>query len=188
MTLLERLKAETRAEHDRIERTVDLDRLTATLAGYRAMLMRLHGFHSAWEAKAAEVVGGDDLFRRRRKARLIAKDLARLGMDEEEIARLPRCHPPMPLSNEAEAMGSLYVVEGSTLGGAVIARAAERRLGLTAETGCGFFRSYGRETAAMWRSFGTRLLELSSPAVDGIVVASAKRTFEVMRIWLSEAR
>lgn len=82
----------------------------------------------------------------------------------------------------------MYVIEGSTLGGAVIAHAVETRLGLDAEKGCAYFRSYGRETAMMWRSFGEKLLEFASPRVDDTVVASAQRTFEVMQDWLSGIR
>ena len=81
----------------------------------------------------------------------------------------------------------MYVVEGSTLGGTIIAHEVERRLGLNAETGCAYFRSYGRETAAMWKSFGAVLLEASSPEADDIIVASAQKTFDVMHDWLCEA-
>jgi heme oxygenase len=38
----------------------------------------------------------------------------------------------------------------------------------------------------MWKAFGRRLLALSNPAFDDRVVASANRTFETMRLWLSE--
>jgi heme oxygenase len=81
----------------------------------------------------------------------------------------------------------MYVIEGSTLGGAVIAREVERRLGLTAETGCAYFRSYGRDTARMWTSFGAALLAASSPDTDDLIVETARRTFDVMHDWLNEA-
>jgi heme oxygenase (biliverdin-IX-beta and delta-forming) len=100
---------------------------------------------------------------------------------------LPQCRPLMSLPAPEAVLGSMYVVEGSTLGGTIIAHEVERRLGLNAETGCAYFRSYGRETAAMWKSFGAVLLEASSPEADDIIVASAQKTFDVMHHWLCEA-
>jgi len=187
MTLLERLKIETRPAHDRIEAAMDLDRRMGSHEAYRVLLSRFYGFHVAWETAAAPVAPDLEAFRQRCKAPLLAKDLQALGMSAHEIARLPRCHPLMPLPAPAAVLGSMYVVEGSTLGGAIIARDAERRLGLTAETGCAYFRSYGRDTATMWKSFGATLMAASSPEADDLIVASASRTFDVMHDWLCEA-
>lgn len=94
----------------------------------------------------------------------------------------------MPLPSPAAAFGAMYVVEGSTLGGSVIARHVERALGLRPETGCVYFRSYGSATGRMWKAFRTRLMAMSSPAVDDVIVGSAQRTFGVMQSWLSEGR
>jgi heme oxygenase len=187
MTLLERLKIETRPAHDRIERAIDFGRSTASLPAYRGLLSRFYGFHAAWEAAAGAAAPDPHLFRQRCKADLLVRDLQALGMDAHEIARLPRCHPLMPLPAPAAVLGSMYVVEGSTLGGAIIARDVERRLGLTTETGCAYFRSYGQDVAAMWKSFGRMLIAASSPETDEIIVASASRTFDVMHDWLCEA-
>lgn len=187
MTVLERLKKETRPAHDRIEKAMDLERRIATRDAYRDLLIRFHGFHSAWEKEAGGVVQDKDFFERRRKTKLLVQDLAALGLSEEEIIRLPECNPLMPLPSPAAVLGSMYVVEGSTLGGAIIARAVEQRLGLDAQTGCAYFKSYGRETAMMWKQFGAKLLEVSSPDTDDMIVLSAQKTFDVMHNWLCEA-
>lgn len=187
MTLLERLKIETRPAHDRIEAAIDLERRVASREAYRSLLARFYGFHAAWEAVAEAIAPDRQAFRRRCKTDLLARDLQALEMSAHEIARLPRCHPLMPLPAPAAVLGSMYVVEGSTLGGAIIARDVERRLGLTAETGCAYFRSYGRDTAMMWKSFGAMLAAASSPETDDLIVASASRTFDVMHDWLCEA-
>ena len=187
MTLLERLKIETRPAHDRIEAAIDLDRRIASRDTYRDLLIRFHGFHTAWENDAADVAHDRAFFRTRCKTQLLARDLATLGLDPDEIEALPQCRPLMPLPAPEAVLGSMYVVEGSTLGGTIIAREVERKLGLTVESGCAYFRSYGRETAAMWKSFGAVLLEASSPKSDDIIVASAQTTFNVMHDWLCEA-
>ncbi|MFL5200662.1 MAG: biliverdin-producing heme oxygenase, partial [Microvirga sp.] len=53
MTLLERLKVETRQAHDRIEAAIDLERRIASRDAYRDLLARFYGFHKAWESEAA---------------------------------------------------------------------------------------------------------------------------------------
>jgi len=186
MTVLERLKTETRPAHERIEKAIDLERRVVTRGAYRNLLIRYYGFHSAWEKAAGGVVQDRDFFERRRKTKILARDLAALGLSQEEIIRLPPCDPLMPLPSPAAVLGSMYVVEGSTLGGAIIARMVEQRLGLDAQTGCSYFKSYGRETAMMWRAFRARLLEASSPDTDDMIVLSAQKTFDVMHHWLCE--
>jgi len=186
MTILARLKTETRAAHDRIEAAMDLDRRIATRDGYRDLLIRFHGFHKAWEEEAAGRAPDRDFFERRRKTQLLVQDLEALGLKSDDIIRLPQCQPLMPLPGPEAVLGSMYVVEGSTLGGAIIAHEVKNRLGLNAETGCAYFRSYGRDIATMWRSFGVVLLEASSPEVDDLIVESAQKTFDVMHDWLCE--
>lgn len=186
MTLLERLKTETREAHDRIENAIDLDRRIASREAYRDLLIRFYGFHRAWEDEAADKAPDRAFFQSRCKTRLLARDLEALGLKSEDIIRLPQCRPLMPLPAPEAVLGSMYVVEGSTLGGAVIARQVEKRLGFTAETGCAYFRSYGRNVAVMWKSLGAKLLEASSPEADDVIVESAQKTFTVMHDWLCE--
>jgi heme oxygenase (biliverdin-IX-beta and delta-forming) len=186
MTLLERLKVETREAHDRIEAAIDLERRIASRDAYRDLLARFYGFHKAWESEAAAMAPDRDFFQSRCKTQLLARDLETLGLESDDIIRLPQCQPLMPLPAPEAVLGSMYVVEGSTLGGAIIAREVENRLGLTAETGCAYFRSYGRDVAAMWKSFGARLLEASSPEADDLIVGAAQETFNVMHDWLCE--
>ena len=186
MTLLERLKTETRPAHDRIEKAIDLNRRIASRDAYRDLLIRFYGFHRAWENAASPLAPDRVFFRRRCKADLLVQDLKALGLDAGEIIQLPQCHPLMPLPAPEAVLGSMYVVEGSTLGGAIIAKEVERKLGFGRETGCAYFRSYGRDTAAMWKSFGRVLQAASSPQTDDLIVASAQDTFTVMHDWLCE--
>jgi len=187
MTLLERLKAETRPAHERIENAMNLERRIASRDSYTDLLTRLYGFHCAWEEAASAKAPDKAFFDTRCKTKLLAKDLAALGLKEDEIIRLPQCKPLMPLESPAAVLGSMYVVEGSTLGGALIAREVERRLGYDATTGCAYFRSYGRDIAIMWKQFGTMLQEASSPEADDVIVATAQKTFDIMHVWLCEA-
>lgn len=182
-TLLDRLKAETKLSHDRIEQSMDLERRIGSRSEYRALLSRFYGFHAAWEPAAEPLIDDPGLFERRRKTGLLGKDLRVLGLSDQEIAALPRC-PLIPMPTRAAALGAMYVVEGSTLGGAIIAHRVERRLGLTSEAGSAYFRSYGAELARMWKTFGAALIALTSPAAEEEVIASANLTFGLMEDWL----
>ncbi len=186
MTILARLQTETRAAHDRIEAAMDLDRRIASRDAYRSLLIRFYGFHKAWEEEAARRAPDRDFFERRRKTQHLVRDLEALGLKSDDIIRLPQCRPLMPLPAPEAVLGSMYVVEGSTLGGAIIARDVKNRLGLDAETGCAYFRSYGRDIAAMGVSFGAVLRQASAPEVDDVIVESAQTTFVVMHDWLCE--
>lgn len=184
MTIMQRLKAETSAAHERIEEAFDLAARTRCLESYRALLARLYGFHATWEPRAEAVMSDKAFFRERRKAGLLIRDLRALGMSEAAIAALPLCDALMPLDNEAQALGAMYVIEGSTLGGTIIARHIARNLGLSPGSGCSFFRCYGDETGPMWKRFGTRLEALSAPDDASTIVASANRTFALLQDWL----
>lgn len=181
----ERLRAETRAAHEAVERAVDWERRTATRAGYRALLARLHGFHAVWEPTAAAALADDAFFAPRRKLPLLEADLRHLGMQAAEVAALPRCVPGPPMATRAEVLGALYVVEGSTLGGQLIARQVAARLGLH-EAGLAYYRAYGPETGRMWQAFRARLLAESDAATDAAVLRGAHATFATLRAWLAE--
>lgn len=54
-------------------------------------------------------------------------------------------------------MGRMYVLEGSTLGGAVIYRQLQPVLNITPEKGGRYFYGYGPETGGRWKTFTDRL-------------------------------
>ena len=64
----------------------------------------------------------------RRRLHLLEADLAVLGSSARAVDALQACPVPL-LHDAAEALGSLYVIEGSTLGGRIIQRNVERCLG-----------------------------------------------------------
>lgn len=182
--LPERLRAETRDAHEAVERALDWERRLGTLEGYRGFLARLYGFHVVWEPAAAALIADDAFLVPRRKLPLLLADLAFLGLTPAEVERLPRC-APVPMADAAEALGSMYVLEGSTLGGQILARHVAARLGLDAARGCAYLRAYGGGVGPMWQGFRARLLGVSSPQTQDAVVRSAAATFERLETWLS---
>jgi heme oxygenase len=69
-----------------------------------------------------------------------------------------------------DVVGTAYVLEGATLGGAVVVRQLPSALPRR------FFTSYGDERGARWRAFRSDVEQL--PLLDaGAAVAAAERTF-----------
>lgn len=185
VNLLQRLKIETSPAHERIERAFDLQSRIQSLSAYRDVLARLYGYHAVWEPRAEAALADAEFFRRRRKTELLAKDLRALGMSKADIGAVQLCRSVLPMETPVEVFGSMYVIEGSTLGGAIIARQVERDLGLDRDTGCGYFLCYGREVGQMWSAFGAMLLTRCRPSDEDAVIASAERTFDHLRAWIS---
>jgi heme oxygenase len=87
-------------------------------------------------------------------------DLAALGLE-------PPAPGPGPVPAELNlALGGLYVLEGATLGGRVIARHLRRHLGEPLVGGT-FLDFHGDQAAAAWRRFGRALEAL---ATEGLLI------------------
>ncbi len=181
--VLAQVRAATRPVHDRLEGALGLLDEWLDLAAYRQVIERFHGFWRGWEPQVAALLQDETLLAPRRRAHLLAADLAALGVPAEVVEGLPRCPLPV-LRDAAEALGSVYVLEGSTLGGRVILRHVERRLGLDERFGCRYFAGHGADTGMMWRAFLARLE--AAPAADaGRIADGASATFERLAWWLT---
>jgi heme oxygenase len=187
--VLERLRHETREHHERIERALRLDD-NLTLQRHRETLVAFLGFLEPWEdAVAASVRGDASLLRcvdERRKLPALRHDLIALGMAEAELDALPRCEELPDVSDPGRALGSMYVIEGSTLGGQVLSRHVEQTLGMRDGVGYSYYQSYGGRVGAMWKQFRELLLARSSPARDDQMVSAACETFARLEAWMCE--
>ncbi len=182
-TLHLKLRTATASAHEALERDLGWEARVATLTGYRDLLGRLHGFHATWEPAIGTALGDGAFFDDRRRVVALTDDLAFLGLTGPEIGALPQARP-IALAGPAQAMGALYVLEGSTLGGRVIGRHIAAAHGLGGE-GLAYYSGHGPRTGAMWSAFRARL-----DAFDGegeTVVAAANATFDAMRLWLNPA-
>lgn len=170
--LLERLRRETSSLHQELEEGLDLLRPEMTLDEYRTVLEGFYGFYAPWEAKVAGEV--DHLLPRfteeRRKTPLLEQDLQFLRSD---LRAVPRC-PTLPDTTSVPALlGSLYVLEGATLGGQILSRHFFKQLQVSPARGCSFFSSYGEAVGQRWRAFCDRLALYSAPEMDAPVISSA---------------
>jgi heme oxygenase len=181
--VLAHVRQETREAHLAIEGSLGLMDGKLTVRDYVNALSRLYGFWREWEPQVACLIDDEGFLAPRRRGHLLAADLAALGMAQREIAALPRC-PLTDLNDRMHALGSLYVMEGSSLGGRVIQCNVERCLG-AAVRGCGsYFMGYGDQTGPMWQSFLARLDR--APATSKYRIADgALATFSNLHTWLS---
>jgi heme oxygenase len=185
----QRLRTETRAAHDRLES--DLDLLDGRLGPdrYRLLLERFLGFHRVLEPRLDRWHDATPLldWPVRRKTALLLADLADLGVDGSALDAVPDCPEVPDVDGSAAALGVLYVVEGATLGGRLI---AERlRDGVVPATALRFFGSYGDEVGRRWhhwRAVTTTWVGADAGRADA-VVRSATGTFEVLGRWLAPA-
>ena len=178
------LRTATTSAHTALERDLDWMARVATMDGYRGLLARLHGFHRAWEPAIGAALADGAFFDARRRVTALTRDLDYLGFSSEHIDALPRACP-IVLGGPAAAMGALYVLEGSTLGGRVIGRHISATHGLTGD-GLAYYSGHGARTGAMWLAFRTRLDTFDGQAAE--VVAAANGTFDAMRAWLTPVR
>ncbi|WP_052213560.1 biliverdin-producing heme oxygenase [Belnapia sp. F-4-1] len=179
------LRTATAAAHERLHHIPvfqDLAEGRLDRAGYAALLRRLLGFHAAIEAVLAAAPSlahyGIDLAGRRR-APLLRADLAHLGAPAEApLAPVPR------FAIAAEALGALYVTEGSTLGGRHLARGLDHIL--PAGEGRGFFLGHGARHGAMWAAC-CAAIEACGAEPGGLtgMQAGAAATFAAFEAWFA---
>lgn len=185
------LREATRSDHDAIEECLSLRRRALTLVEYRWLLQTYYGFYLPierllgrldWRHAAVD-------FAARRKASLIAADLADLGLDANQIDRLPQCVALPASLSLYEGLGALYVLEGATLGGQSILWSVAPALGLSASNGARFFASYGVAVGPMWRSFLAVLEDLRCNREARVAIErSAVQTFGNLRVWLEASK
>ena len=184
--VLTALRTATAVEHEQVETTLGLmdpqlgrDRLVAVLT-------RLHAFWTAAEAgldawarrRPADAQTVD--WSRRRRAHLFAADLRALGAEPDAAAR-----PELPAVEDTDqALGRLYVLEGSTLGGRFISRHLAALPTLGPGVRLSAFSPYGAETGAMWHGYRRVTRERVAAGGDARrIVQAARATFTALAAW-----
>src|SRR5689334_20031028 len=124
-------------------------------------------------------------WQQRRRAHLARTDLATLGAPERAFPQSSGHLPPV--TSCEHVLGLVYVLEGSTLGGAWLLRQLAP-LGITAAHGGSYLASYGSDRGKMWQRF---LFTLEEAHLRGVradsIAAAAIATFATARYYLTEA-
>lgn len=180
--LLPELRVATRAQHDRIEQLLLLD-APMPLPRYGAILVGFERFLTAWERELREAMPArlHGWLAARERLGFVRQDLTFLGalVPRLPAVAVPRC---LPQRSAAAAFGSLYVIEGSALGGQVITPRLRRDLGLEPGRGASYFNGHGERTGAMWREFRLKAeAEIGDDAASRRqACCAATQTFEAL--------
>jgi heme oxygenase len=166
--------------------------------GYIALLRRLYGFHAPMEAAIACGLAGEPAvgdWPEWRRAALLRQDMGAMGVAEDDIGRLPLLAearlgdpglrgPPAA----ARALGWLYVVEGSTLGGRLLARRLDHILPDNTPCGRVFLLAGGARDHVSW----TRVCQVidrvgSDPGRLATMTEAAAEAFRLFEEWFGAA-
>jgi heme oxygenase len=188
----ERLSAQIREAtadlHAEIEKKLGLPHSIKTLAQYKTCLTRFYTLYRPLEARLAQFqewpLFGFDLAASRHTPRL-ASDLETLGCGPERLPDLPTGALP-ELATFPQALGALYVLEGSTLGSTVILKFLSSSLGAQIAGADHFFRSRGKETYPHWNHFSQTLDSYGKNHPDSAqqVILGARTTFRAIGDWM----
>lgn len=190
--LLSRLKAETAHCHSSLENALDLMRPEWPREDYIALLEGFYGYVTPWENAAAAAMPDalKDFFDARRKAPLLTADIAILTGDRDRVqaVRLATAAELPDMAGIGRVFGSLYVMEGSTLGGRFIAPHVAALFGLENGQGNAYFEAYGLRTGSMWNAFRDTASKTVPADEYDAAVSAAIQTFDGLHAWLSAAR
>lgn len=179
--ILARLKRETAEIHQELENKMPFAGEDFSLPEYQCLIVNFYNFYEKFEPQIERALKRYQIdfdYSRRLKTPKLALDLQNLetplssNFDSVE-------NEPAIFNSREKVFGALYVVEGSTLGGQVIARILKRKFNFDESNGAAFFGGYGAETGAMWNAFRAAITEFAetSDNHEDIIVA-ATETFQ----------
>jgi len=121
-----------------------------------------------------------------RRAPILKRDLEDLGRDPASAARKRPDPGRFGFVTPESVAGVLYVIEGATLGGAQINRAAQRLLSETDPAGRRYWTWCRENNSQRWRSMMSYLDRQHLAGVPaGAFIAGAHGTFEVFADWMA---
>jgi heme oxygenase len=174
--LSEKIKDTTKQAHLNLEKIVVQQlKSVKTNKDYAGFLTKFYTYFSNVEKAIAPYITNQVLpdYAERRNSTYIKRDIEALGtsVGEAPVAEVP------VISNAVSALGALYVMEGSIMGGRIIVQILEK-LGI--KDGISFFSGYGQETGTMWAVFLKVMNEAAVTADDERqAIDTANRTFEL---------
>jgi heme oxygenase (biliverdin-IX-beta and delta-forming) len=184
-SILSTLKQSTWPYHKHLEAKLDWFKPDFSHVDYIRVIEKFWGYYRPMEnclARFPELASWLPDLPRRSKLPLLERDLCALGLDDGRLKYLPLCHELPTCTDAAAALGCLYVLEGSTLGGQVISQHLKRTLDIDAQNGAAFFNGYKDETKFMWQVFRENLT--AAQADEEVLVQSACETFITLEHWL----
>ncbi len=186
-TFLDRLRSKTSHSHKKLESlpiSASIVSPDVTRAAYVYYLVLMHDIVKETEEKIFPIL--DDVIAdldERRKLPLLENDL--IFLDHRKHHTIP-VFGNKPIS-VAFALGMMYTVEGSSLGGRFILKNIQNALGYDEQNGAQYFAGYANKTGNYWKSFLNVLMayEHENNAADEII-AGAEFAFRAIHNHFAE--
>ncbi|MCH7293911.1 MULTISPECIES: biliverdin-producing heme oxygenase [Acinetobacter] len=173
--LASRLKIETASQHQQMHLLMEKAQVFADTERYAKFTLAQYYFQQNVEylfrhPEVSALISDLDIRGRSQAALLDLYDL-QLKPEAQELLTEKVGFP--------EALGWIYVSEGSTLGAAFLFKQAQQLLGLTAEFGARNLAAYPEGRARVWKHFITELdtAQLSESEQDQVILG-AKQAFD----------
>lgn len=181
------LRRATAGRHVLLESFLKLDP-ALELSGYIKALRGFELFLSNWEPRVQARLPPrlHDWSAAQSRYEFVVRDLAQLGCESgcrsDVSAECALLVENIRLNDTAAVFGSMYVLEGSALGGQVIARRAREAFGLNPDNGAAYFNGFHSETASRWRQFQHLLAQEVGSTSDARKDActAARQTFDAL--------
>ena len=154
-----------------------------TLSQYQKLIEGFYGFLALVEEPVLKLTHSllpDS--QERKKIGWLKEDLISLNLSELNLKLLPKRE--QVFKNKYEALGFLYVIEGSTLGGQMIVKKLKenKRLG---DANFNYYSGYGPKTGKYWKTF-KETTNAVLPEYHEQVLYSASQTFMHLEEWMSQ--
>ncbi len=192
-SLRDELREHTHQQHERLHEHscfLALFRQSLGIGEYRELIRRLHGFYQPLDLAIGRVMSSGEAdtasYTYANRSGLLAQDMLDLGWSAETIEESPQCSEASGIVSPASLGGVIYVIEGATLGGARIDRAARTLLAREGPAGRRFWSWCRAEGGRRW-PMTNRYLE--SLEAEGAAVSDVKKgafdTFRLLAEWLA---
>lgn len=177
MTFLQALRNATQASHQQLDRQISQEEVTASGESYARYLERFYqGLAACWRQLDWTLLAKLDLPElpaRQARYHALISDLHALGHPVQ------RLETGLGSGQAASTVGSLYVLEGSIHGGAIMLSELEKNAGPLPANIRGFMHGFGDQNRPYWKSFTSWLESLDAgDDFQKVASASAVETFE----------
>ncbi|MDB5211141.1 MAG: Heme oxygenase-like protein [Sediminibacterium sp.] len=190
-SFLDRLLERTADWHTRLGQnmlSVNLLSPSVTLDDYRKNLFALFGFIEGFEKYIfPELTQFIPDLEQRRKTQIIKNDLVKLGQNINELETMPENYFRSMYTDPYAALGALYVLESSTLGGELIQKHLQDALKDPTVSKLKYFVAQGENADAMWKKFLNTFSALAEKSgKEENIIDGALRTLRLLDLVMTE--
>lgn len=185
MDLLDSLKSSTHQYHYQIEQVDLLKKITSnkiTRTEYKKLLCQFYGFINPCEEKIKQKF--QHIIKGREKSALLSKDLLELNCTVSRNFLF--CKNIPSFNTVPDVLGYLYVFEGATLGGQLLANLLKQTFQTEPDVPMRYFSGYGEQTRKNWDAFLKFLIGCDFNCDERKnLIESAINTFSSLLNWLT---